>query len=144
MRKLRLFVYGTLQPHAGTRMGRWVAERMISAEPASVPGSIRAVRGGNGWFPALVPAGTGARVSGTLCELALRPGDLARLDRYEGREYRRTAMPVRTAGGRRHRAAIYLWRIALPKDAPPILSGDYLAWLKRTGRQAFTTPRNGA
>ena len=144
MRKVRLFVYGTLQPHAGTRMGRWVAARMVSAEPASVPGRIRAIRGGDGWFPALVPAKSGARVQGTLCELALHPGDLAKLDRYEGREYRRRTMPVRGANGRRRQAEIYLWRIALPKGSPPILTGDYLSWLELTGRQAFTTPRNGA
>lgn len=144
MRRVGLFVYGTLQPHAGTRMGRWVAARMVSSEPASVPGAIRAVRGGNGWFPALVPAGSATRVQGTFCELELHPGDLAKLDRYEGREYRRTAMPVRTAAGRKARAQVYLWRIALPQGSPPIQGGDYLAWLQRTGRQAFTTPRNGS
>ncbi|WP_454796362.1 gamma-glutamylcyclotransferase family protein [Novosphingobium lindaniclasticum] len=141
---LRLFVYGTLQPHAGTRMGRWVAERMVRGEPASVPGHIHAVCGGNGWFPALVPAKSAARVRGTLCELALRPGDLATLDRYEGREYRRASLPVRTQEGRRTRAGLYLWRIELPGGSRPILGGDYLAWLERTGRRAFTTPRNGA
>ncbi|WP_313442257.1 gamma-glutamylcyclotransferase family protein [Novosphingobium sp.] len=144
MRKLRLFVYGTLQPQAGTGMGRWVGARMTSAEAAEAAGRIHAVPGGNGWFPALVTAKSGVRVSGTLCELVLRPGDLALLDRYEGREYRRTSVTVRTRAGRRVQAQVYLWRIAMPQAALPIPSGDYLSWLERTGRQAFTTPRNGA
>ncbi len=144
MRRVSLFVYGTLQPHAGTRMGQWIAARLESAEPARVPGRIRAVKGGNGWFPALVSPRSGARVQGTLCRLALHPGDLAKLDRYEGREYRRVSLPVRAASGRGARAQVYCWRVALPDAAPVIRDGDYLGWLERTGRKAFTTLRNGA
>ncbi|WP_260609957.1 gamma-glutamylcyclotransferase family protein [Sphingomonas sp. IC081] len=138
-----LFVYGTLQPHAGTRMGEWIAARMAHAEPAWAPGRIFAVKGGNGWFPALLPARSGAGVRGTLCRLDLRPGDLARLDRYEGREYRRICLPVRLASGRRAPAQIYVWRAPQPKAAPVIRDGDYLGWLARTGRRPFTTLRNG-
>lgn len=144
MPTLNLFVYGTLQPHAGTRMGQWIAERMASAEPAQVPGRILAVKGGNGWFPALVAARSGARVQGTLCHLRFRPGDLAKLDRYEGREYRRVSLPVRISSGESARAQVYVWRAALPEAAPVICDGNYLGWLERTGRQAFTTLRNGA
>lgn len=144
MPALNLFVYGTLQPHAGTRMGQWIAQRMESGEPGHVPGRILAVKGGNGWFPALVAARPGARVQGTLCRLSLRPGDLAKLDRYEGREYRRVSLPVRTGSGAGVRAQVYFWRAPLPEAAPVIRDGDYLGWLDRTGRQAFTTLRNGA
>jgi hypothetical protein len=105
-----------------------------------MPGRLVAVRGGNGWFPALVPAKSGARVKGTLCELELAPGELALLDRYEGREYRRGSLPVRAGVP----ARVYLWRIALPPGSPAIAGGDFLDWLRRTRRQAFSTPRNGA
>ncbi|KHK92352.1 gamma-glutamylcyclotransferase family protein [Novosphingobium malaysiense] len=139
----RLFVYGTLQPQAATRMGDWIAQRLVRCEPASAPGRLFAVRGGNGWFPALIPPSGQARVSGTLCWLDLEPGDLALLDRYEGREYRRVASPVRTASGLSEAGQLYLWRIALPDEAEAIAGGDFLAWLRRTGRRAFSTPRNG-
>jgi len=125
-------------------MGQWIADRLESAEPARVPGRIRAVKGGNGWFPALVSPRSGARVQGTLCQLVLRAGELAKLDRYEGREYRRVSLPVRTASGRSARAQVYCWRVALPDGALVIRGGNYLGWLERTGRQAFTTLRNGA
>ncbi|MCT2399173.1 gamma-glutamylcyclotransferase family protein [Novosphingobium mangrovi (ex Huang et al. 2023)] len=140
----RLFVYGTLQPQASTRMGRWVGARLEHAQAATVPGRLFAIRGGNGWFPALVPAKSGARVRGTLCDLVLAPGDLARLDRYEGREYRRMGLPVRTDDGTVRQAQVYLWRIALPPASPVIGDGDFLDWLRRTRRASFTTPRNGA
>lgn len=139
----RLFVYGTLQPQGGTRMGQWIAARLIRSEAASAPGRLFAVRGGNGWFPALLPPRGGKRVVGTLCWLSLGPGDLALLDRYEGSEYRRVAVPVRTMGGQREVAQLYLWKTALPHDEEAIADGDFLAWLRRTRRSAFSTPRNG-
>ncbi|TCM18739.1 gamma-glutamylcyclotransferase (GGCT)/AIG2-like uncharacterized protein YtfP [Novosphingobium sp. PhB165] len=144
VRRVCLFVYGTLQHHAGTRMGQWLAERTESAEPASVPGRIHAIKSDDGWFPALVRAQGRGHVQGTLCRLELAPGDLARLDRYEGSEYRRICLPVRTASGRRARAQVYLWRLGLPRAAPVIRDGHYLGWLERTGHTAFTTLRCGA
>ena len=125
-------------------MARWIAARLVNAQTASVPGRLFAIRGGNGWFPALVPAKSGARVRGTLCELRLAPGDLARLDRYEGLEYRRIGLPARVPGKGLVRAQVYLWRIALPPKAPAIAGGDFPEWLRRTRRRAFSTPRNGA
>lgn len=144
VRTRRLFVYGTLQPHAGTRMASWIAARLVSARAASVPGRMHAIRGGDGWFPALVPAKGPSRVHGMLCSLHLEPGALARLDRYEGPEYRRVALPAYDPeAGRIELAEVYLWRIALPSGSPRIASGDFLAWLQQTRRQAFSTKRNG-
>lgn len=138
---VRLFLYGTLQPHAGTRMARWIARHQVRSEAASVPGRLFAVHAGHGWFPALVPAGSGARagasVQGTLCELALRPGELALLDRYEGGEYRRVSLPLRVAGRRVGVAQLYLWCVALPAGARRVPSGDFLGWLAQTRRKAF-------
>ena len=130
-----LFFYGTLQPGAGTAMAQWVAQRLLRAEPASVPGRLLAIRDGRRWYPALVPGQ--ARVRGTLCMLALKPGDWARLDRYEGREYRRVSRPARTGDGRRISARLYLWHRALPPGAMEITDGDFLAWLGRTRSTAF-------
>lgn len=144
MTRLRLFVYGTLQPAARTRMGRWIARRLISAEAASAPGRIFAVESGDGWFPAFIAPKSARRVRGMLCEVRLKPGDLALLDRYEGGEYRRIAVPVRTGRGRRAIAQVYCWRIPLPRQARPIPSGDFLAWLREKRLSAFAAPHDSA
>lgn len=139
---MRLFVYGTLQPQAGTRMGQWIADRLAASQEARAVGTIHAVHGGNGWFPALVQGGGAVR--GIVCDLRLKPGERALLDRYEGAEYRRICLPVRTVQGTRSAVQAYVWRISLPAGAIRIASGDYLDWLARTGRRSFTTPRYGA
>ena len=144
MPRLRLFAYGTLQPMARTCMGDWIERRLLASGASTIAGRIFAVRGGDGWFPVLVAAKSSSqRVCGTLCDLDLRPGELALLDRYEGAEYRRRAVPVRTAGGARVATQSYLWRIALPADARAIPSGDFLEWLGENRLRAFSTPRNG-
>jgi len=139
----RFFFYGTLQPGCGTRMASWVASRTARSVEASVPGRLHAVAGGNGWYPALLRARSGRRASGTLCELRLGPGDLARLDRYEGREYRRALLPVRTTSGKLRHAQAYVWRGALPSGASEIRAGNFVRWLAQTRRTAFSTRRNG-
>jgi gamma-glutamylcyclotransferase (GGCT)/AIG2-like uncharacterized protein YtfP len=136
-RALRLFVYGTLQPQVGTAMGAWLAARQVGSEPASAPGRLYGIGSGGCWFPALLPARGGGEVRGTLCELRLKPGELARLDRYEGREYRRVAASVRTEAGSRVMAQLYLWRAPLPSGAP-LIGGDFLDWLRSTRRKPFS------
>lgn len=121
---MRLFFYGTLRPDADTPMARWIAARLVRAEPGRAPGRLCAVPDARGWYPALVP-GAG-RVRGVLCDLRLMPGDLARLDAYEGREYRRLALPVRTDRGR-IMAQAYGWRGGRPGCV--ITGGDFLEWL---------------
>lgn len=136
-RRLRLFLYGTLQPQVGTDMGAWIAARLVASGPASAPGRLYGIRSDKGWFPALVPARGAQNVRGTLCTLRLEAGDLALLDRYEGAEYRRRTVPVRTAAGRRILAQTYEWRVGLPADASPIVGGDFLGWLHTGRRRAF-------
>jgi gamma-glutamylcyclotransferase (GGCT)/AIG2-like uncharacterized protein YtfP len=138
-----LFLYGTLQPAADTRMSRWLAQRSGAAMAASAPGRLVALRSGDGWYPALVPGRAGERCVGTLVRAVFGPGDLALLDRYEGREYRRGVLRVRTSAGS-HAAGVYVWHGAPPVGAIAIPGGDFLAWLARTGRSSFTTRRNGA
>lgn len=123
---MRLFFYGTLRPDADTPMARWIAQRLVRAEPGTVPGRLHAVPDVAGWYPALVP-GVG-RVRGTLVDLRLRAGERALLDRYEGREYRRVTLPVRHAC-RRSCAQAYVWRGRLPQGAVPI-GPDFPEWLR--------------
>jgi gamma-glutamylcyclotransferase (GGCT)/AIG2-like uncharacterized protein YtfP len=140
---LRLFLYGTLQPAADTPMARWLGLRIREDYAATLPGRLVAIASRNGWFPALVRGSPGERCRGTLVCVALGPGDLARLDRYEGREYRRVVVRPQVSGGQRSAASVYLWRRAAPLGAEAICGGDFLAWLERTGRPAFATRRNG-
>jgi len=142
-----LFLYGTLQPAAQTRMSRWLERRITHAQPASVPGRLVAIASRDGWFPALLPGRPFERCQGTLVSVRLAPGDLARLDRYEGREYRRVLARARLAHGHPRglvTASVYLWRAVLPARSPTIRGGDFLAWLERTGRQSYTTARDRA
>lgn len=136
---VRLFLYGTLQPGAGTVMGDWISARLVRGTGASAPGRLHGLRSKTGWFPALIPARGFHRVPGTLCEVRLRPGELAVLDRYEGGEYRRVTARVRTASGETMVARLYLWRVALPPDAPAIAGGDFLRWLRSGRRRSFGT-----
>lgn len=143
MPRMCIFAYGTLQPEGGTRMGRWIERRLVSVEPASVPGRIFAIRGGDGWFPVLVEAKAPQRVRGLLCAVDLGAGERALLDRYEGGEYRRVALRVLTDRGARQVAQIYRWRIPLPAAARAIPSGDFFAWLRDERLSAFSSLRNG-
>ncbi len=98
-----LFVYGTLKDE--TLRTRLLGRR-VRALPARLRGfAVRAVRDAD--YPALVPA-HGEVVAGLLLT-GLDAGDLARLDRYEGSEYRR--VPVRVEVTERFQPAwVYLWR----------------------------------
>lgn len=100
----RLFCYGTLQlPDIVAA----ATGREPPGTPAALPGyACYAVRGAV--YPAAVPE-RGARIEGTLYE-GLSPRELARLDRYEGPEYRRRRVRVDIPGGDPREAWVYLWR----------------------------------
>lgn len=117
-------------------MARWVAARALRVEPAVAPGRLVALHDGGGWYPALVP-GNG-QVRGVVATLRLRPGERALLDRYEGREYRRRALVVRTPDDRRVVQA-YVWRGRLPERAMAI-GPDFLDWLREGGRRPCPSP----
>jgi len=78
-----VFVYGTLQP--GQRAWPMLAGHAVESRRATVPG--RVCDTGRG-YPALLPGGT-ARAAGWLVAVRDPAALLPRLDRYEGREYRR-------------------------------------------------------
>ncbi|AKM11867.1 hypothetical protein AB433_14165 [Croceicoccus naphthovorans] len=136
---MQLFLYGTLMGEADTAKGRWLHERVSQVQPATVPGVIYAIPSTQGWYPALL-RGPG-RVRGVVAECALERRDVARLDRYEGHEYRRKAMRARTADGTTV-AQAWIWRGPLPKGAVAIADGDFLGWLANSGN-AILNGRNG-
>lgn len=99
----RLFVYGSL---CSRRLRRRLLGREIKAVPARLMGFAKvAVRAFP--YPALVRAPTGETAGELL--LGLKPKDLYRLDRYEGREYRRIPVWVWVRGKPVY-AWVYLWR----------------------------------
>ena len=118
-------------------MARWLAPRLGSPVRGSVPGRLYAIPHARGWFPALVPGRTDDRVQGMICEAALGAADIARLDRFEGAEYRRGAARALARDGGRRAVQVYRWRTRLPAGAEPIPGGDFLAWLASTGRSGF-------
>jgi gamma-glutamylcyclotransferase (GGCT)/AIG2-like uncharacterized protein YtfP len=132
---MRLFIYGTLMEASDTPAARWLRPRLRSIVPASVPGRLIAVPNAQGWFPALLSSGPG-RVHGLCCTAELAPSDLARLDRYEGREYRRiTARALVEAS--HVTVQLYRWRAAPPPEACAIPGGDFLNWLGRRRLRAY-------
>lgn len=100
-----LFFYGTLtDPDVLARvLARPVDPRDL--EPATLAGFGRVgVLGAS--YPVLVPT-PGGSVDGLLLLRATRR-DIARINRFEGEEYRAEAHDVRTAGGGARRAWLYL------------------------------------
>ena len=118
-----VFLYGTLM-HAGLR--RVVLGREATLVPATLAGRAVCLAAG-GSYPVLV-AGDGAQGG----VLAAGPGDLDRLDHYEGVfGYRREAVAVQTAGGP-VAAEVYL-RADPPPPGPPF---DLADWVERWGAVA--------
>ena len=130
------FFYGTLIDASDTPMARWLRPSLRSARPATMSGRLSAIRTSSGWYPALHPAPRWQRVRGLCCELDLAPRDIARLDRYEGREYRRLSGRARV-GGSIVSVQYYGWRRGLPACAQTVPGGDFLGWLQRRRRRAY-------
>jgi gamma-glutamylcyclotransferase (GGCT)/AIG2-like uncharacterized protein YtfP len=137
---MRFFFYGTLIDASNTPMARWLRPKIRSTRGGTVPGRLFAIPTAQGWYPALVPGTQGQRVRGVCCDAVLTRRDLARLDCYEGREYRRAAARVRTSEGL-SAAQLYRWRGVLPPGATPVSSGGFLDWLARRGFEAYGTAR---
>lgn len=97
----RLFCYGTLQIPAVLEA---VIGRPLAGLDARLPGfSAFMIRGEV--YPGIVRT-AGGMTAGRLYP-SCSPLELAVLDRFEGRLYRRLALPVTTADGRRVRAWVY-------------------------------------
>lgn len=118
-------------------MARWVSERCLDACAASMPGRMVALCDGQAWYPALLQMQSRARVFGTLAVLDLVPGDLARLDHYEGKAYKRASVQVRLQGGALCAALAYVWNGAVPATAERVAGGDFLHWMQQSGRRIY-------
>jgi gamma-glutamylcyclotransferase (GGCT)/AIG2-like uncharacterized protein YtfP len=98
-----LFVYGSL-------CSKLLRRKLLGKEVKSVPARLKGfakIKLPGFPYPGLVRA-QGAQTSGELL-LGLTRRDLLRLDRYEGREYKRLKVLVEAQGERRW-AFVYLWR----------------------------------
>jgi gamma-glutamylcyclotransferase (GGCT)/AIG2-like uncharacterized protein YtfP len=101
---VRFFFYGTLMD-AGVRLAvLGAAARRLDFQPAILDGWRRAIVRGRS-YPVVLPA-AGRSVCGLLAD---RVGGiaLARLDRFEGAEYRRTRVTVRCTDGGRASCWVY-------------------------------------
>lgn len=125
-----LFVYGTLRRAQGNpfaarleRCGAWLG-------PALLRGRLYALA----HYPGAVasPMASGC-VRGEVFRLPPRDHLLRFLDRYEGPEFERRIAPVRLVSGRTLRACYYAYTGPLTA-AQRIPAGDYLDWVRQTGR----------
>lgn len=126
------FFYGTLIAGSGNGHERAAHALMRDGCAASVRGRLYAVPDPAGWYPALLPG------AGWVQGMVYRAGPrfdaraLARMDAYEGRDYRRCVMKAGAV-----MAQAYIWRGALPRGAQRIAGGDFRLWLKARGRRAY-------
>ncbi len=98
----RLFVYGTLRDE---RLVERLLGRRLAWRPAVLEGYSRMLDAAIG-YPVVHPL-AGSSVDGRLLE-DVDPEALTALDAYEGREYRRVTVRVRTSDGRAVEAFTYV------------------------------------
>ncbi|WDF72419.1 gamma-glutamylcyclotransferase family protein [Novosphingobium sp. KACC 22771] len=129
----RFFFYGTLMAGMGNRHERAAHALLDEGRAAVVRGRLYAVPDRAGWYPALLPGAGAVRgmVHGAQGRFDARA--MARMDAYEGREYRRCRIKLGA-----NAADAYVWRGPLPRGACRIASGDFRGWLAaRRGRRAY-------
>jgi gamma-glutamylcyclotransferase (GGCT)/AIG2-like uncharacterized protein YtfP len=125
---MRLFFYGILQGDVAQGPVRELLAGIGPGIQATARGKLYAVRNEAGAYPAMV-AGDG-EVRGMLHEAG--SVDLARLDAFEGAEYRRTEIEV---GG--ESAQAYLW--AGSTDGLELIAhGDFARWLRETNLSPYS------
>ena len=110
----RLAVYGTLAP------GRANHGQLAALRGRWYRGTVRGRLDSEGWaasmgYPGLVLDAAGPNVEVQVFESAELPGHWARLDEFEGRDYRRVPVRVRTAGG----TEVDAWIYVLARDSEP-------------------------
>lgn len=114
----RVFVYGTLRS-GGTQHGRMAGAEFIT------PGIFRGRLYRIDWYPGAIPDDAGDEISGEV--YAVGPALLARLDVFEGSEYRRVSVKVNCVGGQRQPLTAWVWEwIGSADEARRIIGGDWL------------------
>lgn len=113
----QVFVYGTLR-RGGSNHHRMDGCKWLG--PARVNGRLYKVD----WYPALVLDAAAAEVAGDLFEATA--DCLARLDDYEGGEYRRVKARVTDNSGQGVEAWLWEWSDST-KGLQAVISGDWLA-----------------
>ena len=131
-----IFFYGVLQEG----LGDWpfLAGLGLGA-PATTQGALYAIPTEDGWYPALIPtqARFATAVHGTIHEVG--EIDLAAVDAFEGADYHRQPVSVDGWDGFGETLAdAYVWTADLPEGAEPIASGNFVEWLRETGRRAYS------
>ena len=122
-----LFVYGSLRAGVAGPARRLLRGRAYYLDAGMCQGRLYDL----GAYPALTPsAHPDDRVVGEIYALRTARPALARLDRYEGRDYRRELGAVDSRRFGRLHAWLYYYAGAVAA-APRIASGDYLAHLRR-------------
>ena len=104
---MRYFFYGTLLDHAVRKAVLGELTARLSVEPAFLSGWKRVHMKGRS-YPVVVPDSE-FQVDGCLTQ-ELPAAALTVLDRFEGAEYRRTILEVRTESGEQVSASIYVAR----------------------------------
>ena len=128
------FFYGTLQQDLAIGEAAQLVAALGAGVPATVRAALFAMDDPDGSYPVLVP-GASREVKG---RLVFGPDDrrwLARLDAYEGTEYRRCPVRVRTADGEILRAEAYIYTRRRGAGLVPIPHGDFARFLTETGRK---------
>ena len=139
------FFYGLLQPGFSNAASRLVARKLTPIGAAMTKGTLFAIEGPSGAYPALIPGATGT-VHGSLYAKGPQweDSDLARLDKFENvvpsrpgqSEYRRAVIDLIGPDGDALTATAYIYP-ERPKGARRILTGDFAYWLKVSSKRAW-------
>jgi gamma-glutamylcyclotransferase (GGCT)/AIG2-like uncharacterized protein YtfP len=140
-----LFVYGTLRPTCDAPWSHFLRQFTTHVGPALAPGKMLLIRANRHFqYPAFVPDSSGDGSSfivgdvlqvkdgvHALKSVGLTPagengGTLMEcLDSYEGDEYKRTTITVKTVDGVPYTCGVYVWT-ASTEGHPVIAGGDFL------------------
>lgn len=121
-----LFVYGTLLKHFDHEVIRPLAPYLQHSGSGLVKGRLYDM----GSYPGLVEDPNGYDVYGEIYRVTEPQRVFAELDEYEGSEYIRRKMMVRSSDNEQIRCWVYLYQDALKPKHKEIINGDYLAFVR--------------
>jgi len=134
---MNLFFYGVLREGVAD----WqFLEGLGLGSPATAMGALYAIpTGGGKWYPALIAtqARYASAVHGTIHDAGTV--DLSAIDDFEGADYTRQELEIDGWDGFGATIAqAYVWTADLPPGAELIEHGDFVQWLRETGRKALS------